>query len=169
MTNNPGADSLVWPPPVQASIGSGSPSVGLPNRTTPAVRVYRTTAFNVLNNTSPSIIFTAKRFDTDNIFTSGTRLTCRTNGLYLITINFEWTANGVGTRSIQLQLNAVTTIAYTSLLATSSAQMTLSTIYALNTNDYIEAQAFQNSGGALDVLSVASYSPELVMNYIGAI
>lgn len=172
MTNNPSADSLTWPPPVQASIGSGSPPVGLPNISTPAARVYRTTNFNVLNNTYTPIVFTAKRFDTDNIFGSGSRLTCRTSGLYLITGGMEWVANVAGNRYIRITLNGGTVISYGVMVtpfAGATFPLNITTIYQLNVDDYVELSVQQSTGSPLDVVATANYSPEFGMGYVGAV
>ena len=41
--------------------------------------------------------------------------------------------------------------------------LALSTDYALAVGDYVVMQAYQNSGGNLDVSRIADYSPEFMM------
>jgi hypothetical protein len=39
----------------------------------------------------------------------------------------------------------------------------LATVYDLSVNDYVELQAYQNSGENLDILALGNHSPEFMM------
>lgn len=136
--------------------------------TKPAARAYNLVAISIANNTPTALTFDSERFDTDTIHdtvTNTSRLTCKTAGLYLIIGNIEYASNAAGVRDTQIRLNAVRTLVGD--VRTSSnvgaTSVSLSTLYQLAVNDYLELQATQNSGGALNVTAISTYSPEFAM------
>jgi hypothetical protein len=140
--------------------------------TTPSCRVYHSTNQSIPTATFTPLAFDSERFDTDNIHdnaTNNTRLTCKTAGKYLIIANVRWGLNANNQRDLRLRLNGTTYIA-DALLKVSAAEpilLNVSTIYDLAVNDYVEAVAYQDSGGALDIISTANYSPEFMMVKVG--
>ena len=65
-----------------------------------------------------------------------------------------------------LLLNGDTIIAHQNSViraASNVSDITLTTIYALSVNDYIEMRIYQDSGGALNSLANVNYAPELSM------
>jgi hypothetical protein len=95
--------------------------------------------------------------------TNNSRMTCRTTGLYHIGASVEFAANATGYRLLQIILNGATTIAIQTCQAVTNGDPTRMTIYAvypLNATDYVEVQAYQTSGGALNVVYANAYSPD---------
>ena len=152
----------------QALLGVGTTlSFGFPSP--PSARAYHNAAQSIANATNVALAFNSERFDTDTIHdtaTNNSRLTCKTAGKYLVNANVSFAANATGFRQLTIVLNGVTEIAALWLpnqgagLATT---VVVSTLYDLAVNDYIQAFAYQTSGGALDVSVVGNYSPEFSM------
>jgi hypothetical protein len=130
---------------------------------TVAIRVERST-----NQSIPNATWTALSFDaiiteekpaTTSQWSSGspTRLICRLPGYYLVNAHVRFAANATGARGINLMKNGVGVTA-TIIAAFSEQDPTIqsSTIVKLDTGDYIEAKAYQNSGAALDVVSTSN-------------
>lgn len=139
----------------------------------PACRVYHNAAQSIPNVTGTLLAFNSERYDTDTMHdtvTNNSRITIKTAGLYVVTLNFTWPTNGTGERRASIFLNGATQIAFSS---TSPAQITtdngicLATIYKLAVNDYLTVQVYQSSGGALNVNSGSNYSPEFAATWVG--
>jgi hypothetical protein len=141
----------------------------------PSARVYNDANISINNDTTTALTFNTERFDTDTIHNTSTntnRLTCQTAGLYLIYGCVSWAANNAGSRSATIRLNGSTIIAVSSILNLGAADLprnVLSTVYSLSASDYVELTAYQNSGGALNVLAVGNYSPEFGMTFLGTV
>jgi len=134
-----------------------------------AVRVYRTIDQTITNDQWSPITFNAMRFDTGGMWNSlqGYMLTCKEKGIYQITGNIIWEANTSGIRSIEIDLNGVTSIAAMrgpnlGVDWTGHAQF-ISTLYKLDVGDYIRFRVYQNSGGFLDIVSYGNSTPEFMM------
>lgn len=137
----------------------------------PAARVYGGAAQSIPNATYTTLAFNSERFDTDGIHdtvANNSRLTCQTAGIYLIVLQVRFAANTTGHRQIGIKLNDASFIAM-SIVAPASVMtvMTLPTVYRLSQGDYIEAQVYQDSGGALNVEANSAYSPEFMMVRVG--
>lgn len=135
-------------------------------------RVYHSAAQSIANTTTTVLAFDSERYDTDVIHdtaTNNSRLTCKTAGKYLITAHIDWDGAVAGARSIQILLNGTTIIAadFDASIGAGGMQQSISTVYALAVNDYVEVQVFQSSGGALEVNRVDAYSPEFSMHFQG--
>lgn len=114
----------------------------------------------------------SERYDTDTIHdvsTNNSRLTCKTAGKYLIIAGVEWGINGTGVRTLNIVLNRTTVIASVTVSANANSgiRQQAMTIYELGVNDYVEVRAYQNSGGNLNVLASADYSPEFSIQKVG--
>jgi hypothetical protein len=136
----------------------------------PCARVFHSANQSTTSGVFLSVAFDSERFDTDTIHdtvTNNTRLTCKTAGKYLITASIEIAFNATGTRIATLRLNGVTPLASMSVPAAATGsvptRLTPTTIYDLAVNDYVEVQAWQDSGGALNVSAAGNYSPEFMM------
>lgn len=131
----------------------------------PACRVRRSTNQSIATGGTGSVItFDAERFDTDTMWSSGSRITIVTAGLYTITGGALYAANSTGYRQTAIQLNGTTLLAADSKLAVTSPGATACSVaatYKMIVGDYVELLCFQNSGGALDVLTFQGMSPEL--------
>jgi hypothetical protein len=82
-----------------------------------------------------------------------------------------WASSTGGTyRQLWIRLSGTTPIAGVKNVHTIGAgvyEMTVSTVYALNVNEYVELMANQDSGGALNVTFSGNYSPEFYAVWLG--
>jgi hypothetical protein len=100
--------------------------------------------------------------------TNNSRLICKTAGKYQINANIAWALNATGVRELGLFLNGTTGIAYVSVPGSATlSEQSISTLYDLAVNDYVEVSVYQTSGGALNVTASPNYSPEFMMGRIG--
>ena len=139
-------------------------------------RVYNSAAFS--HNSSGSwlaVTFDAERFDTSAIHSTASntsRLTCVVAGVYSIFGTVQFAVNATGWRGTRIYLNGATPIATVLHAASSNTYailQTVSTIYELVAGDYIEIQAFQDSGGTLALSQQDNTSPEFGMALIGVL
>ena len=136
-------------------------------------RVYNSANISVSHNDSSApLTFDSERFDTGDFHSTSSntgRLTAPTAGLYLMGACVQFAANATGLRALLLRLNGSTFIVR-ELIDIDSATthgLAVSTTYQLAAGDYVEAIAFQTSGGALNVEAGANYSPEFWINHLG--
>ena len=137
-------------------------------------RVYNNAAISIDNTTATNLTFNTERYDTDTIHDTSTntgRLTCKTAGKYLIIANIQWAGVGLDTRrSVGIYLGGATYIGRvdtTSSIAEHEEIQSVSTIYDLAVDDFVEVRVYQTSGQALEVKSTSAQSPEFMMHRIG--
>lgn len=98
--------------------------------------------------------------------TQNTRFTIKRAGLYTIIANVQWAAALVGYRLLQIKVNGANIIAsridYAGAVAVIQDQIVVGSDY-FNVGDYIEIIATQTSGGALNLASVANFSPYVMV------
>jgi len=135
------------------------------------VRAYRDAAF-IHNNTGVwvAIDFNQQRWDDpdDNqwaIAPNPSRLTCQIDGIYVISGHVRWASNAIGRRAIGIELNDTADIARQgeSTVAAVEVLQSVATTYKLSIGDFLELRAYQDSGGNLNIVSGAAYSPEFSM------
>lgn len=133
-------------------------------------RCTRTASQSVPNNTSTAIAFNSELYDTDDIHDNSTnpsRLVCKTAGKYAIggTLNFSADSNGL--RQIQIRRNGGNLIAVQRVGSVNTSgpshALSVSTVFNLAINDYVELEGFQNSGSSLSIDLIADYSPAFWM------
>lgn len=139
----------------------------------PAASAYNSANLSINNGAVTTLTLDSEDFDTDNMHSTvsnTSRLTCNTAGVYQITANVNFASNSGGERLLILLLNGTTSIARTreSADATGETDMNLARLYRLAVGDYVEVQVYQSSGGALNVQSLANYSPRLEAVRVGA-
>lgn len=138
----------------------------------PSARAYHSTNQSINNTVGTALALNSERFDTDTIHdtvTNNSRLTCKTAGKYLIFGHVEWAANVTNNRQVSILVNGATNIAISAQPANVNALTTrqsISSIYSLAVNDYVELFVYQDSGGALNVLASGNYSPEFGMVWV---
>jgi hypothetical protein len=152
------ATGLKWATPA-----SSSPKIA---------RLTKTASQSVTSSTYTNITWDSELIDTssfhDNV-TNNQRITVPTAGYYKFFIQLEYAANGTGERDIFYLLNATTgsgTIVYKgpgSSVDNFSHQTTF--ILNLAANDFIIAQTYQTSGGALNIVNQCSF---FQVDYLGA-
>ncbi|MBA7592277.1 hypothetical protein ES708_34455 [subsurface metagenome] len=136
-------------------------------------RVYHSLDQSIPNFTWYTLAFDSERYDTDDIHdtvTNNSRLTCQTAGKYVISGSIVWSMDATGDRSIHIRLNGSIYLVYQTIRAPASmmASMCLTTIYDLAVDDYVELRAFHNLGNGLTIYEWSNYSPEFMMQRIGA-
>lgn len=139
--------------------------------TTPTARVHRVGVESLVNGTVK--VLTPTNLDWDNNFfwdfvTHPTRLVCRNAGVYLLGAQVEFSSTSGGRRAVQVLLNGVTIIVDNTVHASSAnlLRITPLTLWAFNTNDYIETAAFANANGVsceLEAFWILAITPEAVL------
>ena len=129
-------------------------------------RVYNNANITLTNNTATALTFNSELYDTDAFHSTSvntSRLTIPYDGYYRVTGNVRFAANATGQRQVRLLVNNTTIIGFTVIPTSAAANTTIIQVtsdYQFVASDYIELVALQDSGGNLDVTSVAHYSPE---------
>lgn len=113
----------------------------------------------------------SERYDNDTIHDTASntsRLTAKTAGLYAIGGNVVFATNTTGRRLARLLVNGATVIGQVEIPPTSGGEASIQVTadYQLAVNDWVELQAFQSSGGALNVTVSANISPEAWMHWV---
>lgn len=107
-----------------------------------------------------TINYATKFIDTHNAVTTGGswRFTAPISGLYLVHAQVAFIPNGVGAREMYINLNGLTVSIDTQVSSTISANINVGrpVLVSMLAGQYIEAQAFQNSGGALSIVTDAN-------------
>jgi hypothetical protein len=135
-----------------------------------ACRVYNDADF-VHNSTGNwlAVTFNSERSDPYAMHSTSSntsRITVPISGWYLVTGHIRFAANATGYRQAAIRYGGSN---YLALQADNNPDganttiMSLATLYYLAASDYIELVAFQDSGGNLNVVSTAQYSPELAV------
>jgi hypothetical protein len=144
----------------------------------PAVRVFHNTTQSATSGVGLALAFNSERYDQaggaastmHDTVTNNSRLTAIYAGIYKITGQVQWAASAGGTfRTADIRLNGATVIARSGEppMNTTGNGLVVTTDYSLAVNDYVELVATQDSGGALNVLNSANYSPEFMMVRVG--
>jgi len=140
-----------------------------------SVRVYRDAHMSIPNNAFTNIQFNTARFNTDSNWSSSTsgtpptnaKLVATTAGKYIIGFNGRWANNTTGQRAFMIMLNNTTGIARVISADNHTNYDTehyVGCLWDMSAGDYITVQAYQNSGGALNVESLQGpISPEFWM------
>lgn len=140
-------------------------------------RVYASTATTLTTATWGSVAMNNERFDTnafhDNA-TNNSRLTVPSGhgGTYLMGCNIEIGGNATGERGARIILNGATVIVQDLRPVVTGgslpdARICLTTLYALSVADYIEAQAWQNTGSNQDTANSANSTCEFWISKVG--
>lgn len=135
-------------------------SPGSVGQNVPGCRVTNTAATSFTTATDTVIPFAGERFDTDSMHdtvTNNSRITCKTPGLYALSLSVEWNPSTAGSREGVIRLNGTTIIAQSTGKATDEASrdnaVDVNTLWLFAAGDYVEAIGRQNSGGALALVT----------------
>jgi len=123
-----------------------------------SVRVYDGSTQSISNATQTAVAFDTETFDTDVMHdnsTNNARLTAKTAGKYLVTAHVGFAADGTGVREIHLNHSVAGDIAVISRNAEANRTnyVSVATVYAMDVDEYVTCQVYQNSGGSLNVLN----------------
>ncbi len=127
-------------------------------------RVYNSSNISIPDITSTVLTFNSERWDANNLHSTGSltsRITLDAARTCTVTASVAFGATGGTLRDVWLQVNGGTIIAATSVPINTSSYATVSTVYKFAAADYVEVAAYQNSGGAINVVALPNYSPEL--------
>lgn len=138
-------------------------------------RVTNTAVQSLTTATWTSLTFDTERFDTDAFHSTATNTSRITipagkGGTYMIGGIVGFAGSGVGTRNVRLYLNNTTRIADIGHPphATAAAQrFGLTTIYDLVATDYVELQAYQDTGAALNTATTGEAFPNFWAYRVG--
>lgn len=147
-------------------LGAGGGGGGAPDK---GARVYNSSNLTTSDMADKKLTFDSERWDTDSMHSTvsnTSRLTVVTAGKYLLTgtAEFDYNAGAPSILRLSIKLNNSAFIARVAVDASlySSTVLTVSTMYDLSAGDYVELVAYQNTGGALDILANGDYSPEFM-------
>lgn len=121
----------------------------------PQCSVFNSGAQSIANATTTVLTANSEDFDNDTMHSTvsnTSRITATTAGRYLISATVRFASNASGIRFIEFFFNATT--AYTMMLIpapSADAVLSGSRPFTFTAGQFIECQAHQNSGGALNV------------------
>ncbi len=138
---------------------------------TQGCRVYNSANLSISHAVLTALTFDAERFDTDAMHSTTTntgRITINTAGKYVVSASVKWnTLTGASYETkVRIRLNGSTYLAGQSCMwgggvyEYSQIEQTVTTLYDLAQNDYLETVVYQNTGAALLVLASGNLSPE---------
>ena len=92
-----------------------------------------------------------------------TAIVARTAGLYVVSGNVNYASNSVGVRWCLLRINDATVIGIQQASASGITYVNCTVTHNFAQWDFVELEAYQTSGGALNLEKNNNYSPELMM------
>jgi hypothetical protein len=161
-----GDDSVYWLLIARGGVdgADGSPPAFV------GVRAYTGTAQTLATGVDTALALDVETFDTSGFHAvtgSTSRLTVPAGkaGYYMIGGQVSFAANTTGRRRAQVRLNGSTSIAAHAISPSPAGNtyLSLSVLYYLNDNDYLELLATQESGGNLDTAIYQSIGPSFWM------
>lgn len=141
--------------------------------------IYRDTDLSVSNATGTDITFNLEIYDTDNFHSTSTntaRFTIPTGmtGYYLLIGTISYAPNGTGQRAVYIVKNGSNFwTRFNSKGETGFNNVHAGSVVAyLTAGDYVTLQAYQNSGGAINVIGDPNYggydATNFSITYLGA-
>lgn len=123
-----------------------------------AAEVYHSADQGITTGTWTPLSFNSESFDTDNIHdtsTNNSRLTCKTEGIYLVIGAVTFEALGTNElRQIAFEVNGSNSyvkIAKQEVIAATDVKITLTGLFDFAVNDYIELNVWHNHGSDVDI------------------
>jgi hypothetical protein len=113
--------------------------------------VARAATQSIANTTLTSASFDTERWDTDEMFDSGSgnKITVQRTGTYASFAYVAWDTNATNNRQVQLRYNGASVCGGVAWDATGSNYQSVAGVpWALAPGDYLEVVLYQNSGGA---------------------
>lgn len=145
----------------------------------PAVRVFHNAAQSLTTATLTALAFNSEHIDqSSNVadtmhdtVTNNSRLTCRYAGVYQISASVEFANNATGIRLLRIRHSvggvSIASDARSNAGGGDPVSISISALYPMAVNEYVELLAYQSSGGNLNVNSVGNYSPYFMMVRVG--
>ncbi len=141
----------------------GTPtSVNLTNAVVESCQVTKSSTQSINDATITAVTWNTETWDNNTIHDTGSnteRLTATTAGIYLVACHITWASNDVGVRQSFLYKNNVfvTQVSISAADTTGSDGVDFIYVASLAANDYLEMRVYQNSTGALNVDTAATY------------
>lgn len=140
------------------------------------VRVYKSTAQSCANATGVILTWENESYDTNGFHdnaTNNSRITIPTGkaGYYYLTCTYQFAGNATGLRSASVKKNGTGGVfEYTmnNQGSTAGTSMTLNTVISAVVGDYFQVDAYQESGGSLNVIANNNGQSTFSMTYLGA-
>jgi len=141
----------------------------------PAVRVYHSVNLSVGNAAWGTMPYDSERYDNAAMHSTSVnteRLVIPTGagGKYIVGGGISWALSAAGNaRSARIGVNATPTIVAWQVSfpsATVGSEVSMCSTYAMSATDYFIFQLWQDSGGGLNIVSVAQYSPEFWCSWL---
>lgn len=143
----------------------------------PRCRVYNTANISTNNATWTAMTCDSERFDVGGMHDTGSntqRITVPSggDGVYWVWASMEWAVNGTGSRFALIELNGTAGagtfvgVCHYGIDSAAGVRGTVQTLYAAVATDYFVSDAYQTSGGALNVVAVANNSPEFAALWV---
>lgn len=140
----------------------------------PRFKGYATVAQSIPNNAFTSLSLDAELWDSDgghSTVSATSRYVCQVAGTYAVVGAASIVGNATGGRGVQITVNG-NAITGTELLTNNNGTGSWSgqTVceVPLNVGDYVEVQAYQNSGGALNTNNFAPLAPAMTVRWVSA-
>jgi hypothetical protein len=142
----------------------------------PRVKVFRSANLTVSNLTWTLVTWDSEAWDTDTMHSTSTntsRLVATTAGIYRVTLNVQWAADGTGARYVTVGKNAGGTKGAGTVLLLDQAVAAVNGSYnaqsvsfevSLAANDYIEAWVYQASGASLALVGAGEDRSSMSMS-----
>lgn len=137
-------------------------------------KAYRNANLAIGNNAFTSITWDAQEYDTDNYFAPASTnivIPAGLGGYYMIQASVEYAANGAGFRFLAIAVGAIN-VTYNFAQpagAIFNQVVNLSAVLNLAAGAVVTATAYQNSGGALNVVGSAPITRSwLAVTFLGA-
>lgn len=141
---------------------------------TQGCRVYNDANIATANGASYTLTFNSELYDTDTMHSTVSatdRITITTTGVYMVWANVTFAYDADGVRALYIYNNGTDIIGRVQVdrvgNSYGSTIMQISAIYSLTAGDFLQLVAEQNSGGNLNVLTNARYSPDFAAQRIG--
>lgn len=132
----------------------------------PTCRVYNSANISVGTGAYAALTFDSESFDvggchSTSVNTGRITVPSGAGGKWSVSGNITFAVNSTGQRGVAIRLNGTTYIATatTAAFASIDASLHISAHWSASAGDYFELMAFQNSGGALNVVRSSDFSP----------
>lgn len=142
----------------------------------PICKARQATLQSIPSGAFTSITLDAEDVDTDvdgvgghDNVTNNSRFTARYPGYHSISGGCSFASNVTGRRGVRVAVNGTAVNGSTVVLAATIAASVVvgndRNLVYLNVGDYVELQAFQDSGGALNTVSTTDSQPRLMVSW----
>lgn len=132
----------------------------------PQVAIFNSANISIPSSTSATTLsFDSVRYDNKSQYSAGTptQLTCQEAGVYMINAVIRFDANATQWRLLAIAVNGTREASQRLLANASFTEITITAIVKLAVSDAVTVEVGQLSGGNLDIVRAANYSPELRM------